>query len=360
MHASFRPSPSLIVLCSLVSLMTMPPVRGQSPSHSPSSPWRAQKSPVEVELRGLSVVNEQIAWASGAQGTVLRTVDGETWRVVPVPGAEGLDFRDIEAWDKNTAIALSIGPGESSSVFKTADGGASWRRVFTNSEPTGFWDAIAFERRDRGALFGDPVNGRFQVFTTEDAGESWTAAPDSGMPLALVNEGGFAASGSCLASAPGGRLVFVTGGASESRVFVSTDFGRHFRVSAAPVPAGAPSKGLFSATWLDAGALLVVGGDYKEPALEGVKAALSEDFGLTWSSVASSPGYLSSVAIGPRKGTVVAVGLAGTGFSSDGGRTWASVDPTPYNTAAFARSDARSKGVGFAVGPRGAIARWQE
>jgi len=317
------------------------------------SPWRAQASPVTVELRGLAVVSDRVAWASGARGTVIRTVDGETWKVVAVPGAEKLDFRDIEAWDENTAIAMSIGPGDASNVYKTTDGGATWRRVFANAEPSGFWDAITFWDRRRGALFGDPVRGRFQVFTTEDGGETWTPVPEAGMPMALENEGGFAASGSCLVSGPGQRLAFVTGGAAEARAFVSTNGGRSFQVSTSPVPAGAASKGLFSATWLDEKTLLTVGGDYKEPALGGVKAALSSDGGAHWSAISAAPGFLSSVVRGPaRDAAIVAVGLAGTGISGDGGKTWKAVDATPYNTAGF------TKGTGWAVGPKGVIARW--
>lgn len=321
------------------------------------SPWRAQTSPVTVELRGLAVVSDRVAWASGAKGTVIRTLDGKTWKLVPVAGAEKLDFRDIEAWDESTAVAMSIGPGDASNVYKTTDGGATWRQVFANAEPTGFWDAITFWDRKRGALFGDPVRGRFQVFITDDGGESWTPVPEAGMPMALENEGAFAASGSCLVSGPGKRLAFVSGGASESRVFISTDGAKSFQVSTAPVPGGAASKGLFSVAWLDEKTLLTVGGDYKLPTLEGVKAALSSDGGAHWNPISAAPGFLSSLVRGPGKdAAIVAVGLAGTGISGDGGRTWKAVDATPYNTAGFATGKG---GAGWAVGPKGAIARWQ-
>jgi photosystem II stability/assembly factor-like uncharacterized protein len=280
--------------------------------------------------------------------------------VVPVPGAEALDFRDIEAWDKNAAMALSIGPGAASNVYKTTDGGGTWRRVFANREPTGFWDAIAFSDREHGALLGDPVRGRFQVFTTDDAGESWAPVAEEGMPRALENEGAFAASGSCLAAGPGKRLAFVTGGAAEARVFVSTDGGRSFSVSTPPVPAGAASRGLFSIVWLDGNALLTVGGDYKQPALGGVRAALSQDGGARWSPINAAPGFLSSILRGPGPdGVVVAVGLAGTGVSSDGGKTWTSADAAPYNTAGFATGGAAKPLAGWAVGPKGVIARWR-
>lgn len=343
------PQSMVVLMSTLVAASTL------APPPQTSSPWLAVSGPVAVELRGLAVVSDRIAWASGAKGTVLRTVDGETWQVVPVPGAEALDFRDIEAWDEKTAIALSIGPGEASGVYKTIDGGATWRKVFANTEPTGFWDAIAFSDRRTGAVFGDPVRGRFQLFTTADGGESWSSVADAGMPAALENEGAFAASGSCLVSGPGKRLAFVTGGAAAARVFVSTDGGKSFRVSTSPVPTGAPSKGLFSAMWVDETTLLTVGGDYRERLLAGTNAALSADAGATWTEVRAFPtGFLSSVVRGPAKeAAIVAVGLAGTGISSDGGKSWTALDATPYNTAGFAG------GGGFAVGPKGVIARWR-
>lgn len=338
----------------LISMTAAAVIAQETGGAAPASPWRTQASPVTVELRGLAVVSDRVAWASGAKGTVIRTVDGETWKLIPIAGAEALDFRDIEAWDENNAIAMSIGPGEASNVYKTTNGGATWRRVFANAEPAGFWDAITFWDREHGALFGDPVRGRFQVFTTDDGGESWTPAPDAGLPAALENEGAFAASGSCLVSGPGRRLAFVTGGAAESRAFVSTDGAKTFQVSIAPVPAGAASKGLFSVAWLNEKTLLTVGGDYKLPALDGVKAALSSDGGAHWKAISAAPGFLSSVVHGPDKdAAIVAVGLAGTGISGDGGRTWTAVSATPYNTAGFA------KGTGWAVGPKGVIARWQ-
>jgi photosystem II stability/assembly factor-like uncharacterized protein len=340
------------ILVAVIPTIVAATVLAQSPV--PTSPWQTLASPVAVELRGLSVVNDRVAWASGAKGTVIRTLDGQTWDVVKVPGAEALDFRDIEAWDEKSAIALSIGSGAASNVYKTTDGGASWRKVFTNSEPTGFWDAIAFWDRKHGAVFGDPVRGRFQVFTTADGGETWTSVPDAGMPAALENEGAFAASGSCLVTGSGKRLAFVTGGAAEARVFVSQDEGRTFKVSTSPVPAGAASKGLFSVAFVDDTSLVTVGGDYRQPTLEGVKAALSVDTGARWTAVPSAPGFLSSVVRGPGKNTsIVAVGLAGTGISSDGGKTWTAIDTTPYNTVGFAAE------AGFAVGPKGVIARWK-
>ena len=72
-----------------------------------------QNSRTDVPLRGISAVSEKVAWASGARGTVLRTVDGgTTWQTLVIAGADSLDFRDIQGFDQNTAFVLSIGQGD--------------------------------------------------------------------------------------------------------------------------------------------------------------------------------------------------------------------------------------------------------
>src|SRR5829696_4916975 len=105
--------------------------------------WIKQTVNTTAGFRGLSVVSEKIVWASGTGGTVIRTIDGgKSWKVIVVPGAVKLDFRDIEAFDSNTAYILSIGNGESSRIYKTVDGGMTWALQFTNKNEKAFFDAI--------------------------------------------------------------------------------------------------------------------------------------------------------------------------------------------------------------------------
>src|SRR5262245_32374288 len=97
--------------------------------------WTPQTSGVPGRLRGVSAVNDRVVWASGANGTILRTADGgRTWQKLTVAGAEALDFRDIDAASERTAYALSIGSGAASRVYKTTDSGASWTLQFTNGD----------------------------------------------------------------------------------------------------------------------------------------------------------------------------------------------------------------------------------
>src|SRR5688572_30633453 len=93
--------------------------------------WQVQTIPSQADFRGLSVVGPKVAWVSGAKGTYARTIDGgKIWTVALVPGAEKLDFRDVEAFGEETAYLLSAGPGDASRIYKTTDGGKSWTKQF--------------------------------------------------------------------------------------------------------------------------------------------------------------------------------------------------------------------------------------
>ena len=162
--------------------------------------WTLETSNTTADLRGIHSIGNGVAWASGTNGTVLRTEDGGyVWQSCSIPpGAEHLDFRGIQAFDANTAIVMSSGKGDLSRLYKTTDGCHSWKLVFTNPDADGFWDAILLNRFDNdGELLGDPINGRFALWETSDKGATWTRTHHKGLS-ALKDEGAFAASNSAL------------------------------------------------------------------------------------------------------------------------------------------------------------------
>jgi len=317
--------------------------------------WQPQPSGSQAELRGLCTPSSRVAWASGAKGTVLRTVDGATWSPCPVAGGEGLDFRDVHALDAERAWVLAAGPGASGRIYRTQDGGATWTHQLTNPEPSGFLNALSFWDERHGIALGDVVRGRFQVLLTDDGGRTWIPTPDAGMPLALENEGAFAASGTCLTIQGACEAWFATGGGRVSRVFHSADRGRTWMVAETPVPVGGPTEGLFSVAFLEGGLGLAVGGDYQQKRQQGPHGATSRDGGRTWIGTEPRPsGFLSGLSHVPGvRHTFIAVGLAGTGVTRDAGRTWTALDTTPLNAVAFA-----SPATGWAVGPKGLIMRY--
>src|SRR5262249_46083243 len=147
----------------------------------PGYAWDLKPTGTAARLRGVSAISAQTAWASGSLGTVVRTVDGgQTWQQGGPPGTATLQFRDIEAFDANRAVILSIGPGTDSRVYATADGGQTWTLSFTNTDPAAFYDCMTFFDSRRGLAVSDPVDGKFRLIATDDGGHSWRGLPSAG------------------------------------------------------------------------------------------------------------------------------------------------------------------------------------
>src|SRR6266480_7820536 len=116
--------------------------------------WTLQNSGVTVRLRGVSAVSDRVAWASGADSTVLRTSDGgATWQKLTVT-TDAVDFRDVDAIDERTAYVLSIGNGPASRIYKTNDAGATWTLQFKNEDPKAFYHAKSFWNAAHGIVRG--------------------------------------------------------------------------------------------------------------------------------------------------------------------------------------------------------------
>ncbi len=321
----------------------------------PVPEWKAQTSGVTGRLRGVSAVSSRVAWASGQNGTVLRTADGgQTWQPRPVAGGETLDFRDVDAMSDLVAYALSIGPGEASRIYKTTDGGARWELQFANTDPKVFLDAMAFRDESTGFAFSDSVDGAFVIVATTNGGRSWERVPRERLPPALPGEGAFAASGTNVAVF-GRDHVWI--GTSAGRVLRSSNNGRTWDVVATTLATGA-SAGIFSIAFRDASHGVVVGGDYKKEPEALANAAYTSDGGATWTLVRDRglSGFRSVVAWMPGSGrSLVALGPTGADWSSDDGQTWSRLSDPGFDTFAFAFAPASR--VGWAAGDGGRIAK---
>jgi photosystem II stability/assembly factor-like uncharacterized protein len=312
--------------------------------------WTPRQSGVTARLRGVSAASAAVVWASGAQGTVIRTEDGgQTWRRLTVPDAERLDFRDIDAVDERTAYVLSIGPGDASRIYKTTDAGATWTLQFRNGDPKAFFDAMAFRDARAGWAFSDSVDHAFVILRTEDGGANWSRVPADGLPAALADEGAYAASGTNVAVR--GDRVWI--GTTASRVLRSEDSGRSWAIVQTPLTTG-PSAGIFSVAFADDSNGIVVGGDYKKEAEALDNAAITRDGGRTWTMVTGLSGFRSAVAWVPGLSrTLVAVGPSGSDLSTDGGATWKALAGPGFHAVAFAPGSR----TGWAVGENGAVGR---
>jgi photosystem II stability/assembly factor-like uncharacterized protein len=316
--------------------------------------WLAQTSGITARLRGVSAVSARVVWASGANGTILRTADGgATWRQLAIPDANTLDFRDVDAIDERTAYALSIGPGAASRIYKTTDAGAHWMLQFTNDDPKAFYDAMAFWDANRGLAVSDSVDGRFVVRATRDGGAHWTRVPADALPPALPNEGAFAGSGTNIAVLDGDLAWIGTGASTRSRVLRTADGGRTWTIADTPLVASA-SAGIFSVAFRDPQHGIAVGGDYKRESDGTSVAATTSDGGATWTLASGLSGFRSVVAHLPgSRASWIAVGPNGADVSKDDGKTWTKVEGPGYHAFAFAPK-AR---VGWGVGESGRIGK---
>ncbi len=365
-----------------------------------SAQWQLQTSNTTADLRGIHSVGNGVAWASGTNGTVLRTEDGGyVWQTCAIPpGAEKLDFRGIQAFDANTAIVMSSGKGDLSRLYKTTDGCHTWKLVFTNPDKDGFWDAIKLVkdtrfREPRGILIGDPVNGRFSIFQTSDAGLTWKRwggldVMDGGhykehQAKAMGGEALFAASNETLLIWDGASFAFVTGGLYGAS-FLYTDDGRWCdelggncnisfpRVKLPMLPSGL-SSGAFATACKDPCPffplkLMVVGGDYERPdKTEGTAVFISSRDGAhvpftSYFDVVkpSTPphGYRSAVAYDPNLKLWITVGPNGTDVSTDDGRNWRAIHPSAaLRESPDADRNWNALSLPFVVGPKGRIGK---
>ncbi len=320
--------------------------------------WQKQNVDTKASLRGLSVVSEKVIWASGTGGSVLRTVDGgKNWSVLKVPDAEKLDFRDIEAFDENTAYILSIGEGESSRIYKTTDGGKTWKLQFQNTNPKAFFDALAFFDAKNGIAMSDPVDGEYLFYATSD-GENWEplgrkSANEFIKPTgakAKTGEAAFAASGTCLVANDG--EIFLVSGGTDARVFRSNDRGLNWTVVETPIVKGTAGSGIFSIAMFDKKQGVIVGGNYEKPDEINNNLAFTADGGKTWNLSKGLNGYRSGVVYVDKK-TILAVGSSGSDLLTDGGKRWKNLDKENYNAVA-----AKGKNAIWAVGANGLVAKF--
>ena len=350
--------------------------------------WQMQTSNTTADLRGIHSVGNGVAWASGTNGTVLRTEDGGyVWQTCAVPpGGEKLDFRGIQSFDANTAIVMSSGKGDLSRLYKTTDGCHTWKLIFTNPDKDGFWDALYFDRGKWGWLLGDPVNGMFALFATDDSGKTWLRQENGGVKASPDEQGAFAASNSSLISI-NGSVVFGSGGRGGAKIYSlggtticlddcsEADLDRHARknkwdVQVIAVGNRSEGGGVFSisrkphpiADRLGESAIVAVGGDYTKPDESAATAAFSTDGGEHWTAAQTLPhGYRSSVAYDEATKTWITVGPNGTDISTDDGRNWRAVHPdAALHEAEDADRNWNAISLPFVVGPKGRIGKLDE
>ena len=322
------------------------------PQQKPVPYWQPQESGVKAGFRGLSAVSDEVVWASGSGGTVIRTTDGgTTWEDVSIPGTDTLQFRDIEGFDANTAIVLSA--GLPAVIYKTTDGGQNWEQKYFSLVEGTFYDAMDFWNDMEGIAFGDAMNGRLLILKTSDGGETWNELPFEQRPQALDGQGGFAASGTCLRTV-GESQVYIGLGGQEASLFYSFDKGETWQKTITPIQSGESTEGIFSIDFKDEKTGLMVGGDYRGDSLTKINAAYTTDGGKSWFPVQAGlkpKGYRSGVAVFDDQLTL-AVGRESCDYYYEGDKAY-----SPMEGKYYAVSVSKTGKSAWASGPGGSVAR---
>jgi photosystem II stability/assembly factor-like uncharacterized protein len=336
--------------------------------------FQIQDSHTTASLRGIHSIGNGVAWASGTEGTILRTTDeGATWqRCTTPPDAEKLDLRGIQAFDQNTAIVMSSGKGDLSRLYKTTDACKTWKLLFTNPDNEGFWDAIHAHDPSHALVLGDSVANKMRIWKINlDSPDDSEIAYEVLQLTTEAQESSFAASNSVLivpkkeidTSGWAYRWWWATATAKQAFVYLVRDergscepCREETKRIQVPMSQGSSTAGIFSLSVVGHHAV-AVGGDFKKPDASNKTSAFSNDVGLTWTPSQTQPhGYRSSVAYHSKTKTWITVGPNGTDISRDEGRNWTPLKPTAQD-----RPDAdknwNALSLPFVVGPRGRIGK---
>lgn len=284
-----------------------------------------------TSIRGLSIVDDRVAWISGSKGYIAITINGgKNWNWQQVKGFEKSDLRDIEAFSDKEAVIMSS--GTPALILKTIDGGANWQVKYQNTDTTYFFDAMDFADRQHGYILGDPINNKFLLMETKDGGETWNMFKNR--PDALPGEAAFAASGTCLRLNKE-EIDLVTGG-SNARL-LSYSHNDSWSYSSLPILHGKQSQGAFSFSFAGNKGVFV-GGDYADDKKTDSVAAIQRgQSNLFFSIPSKQPAGFQSCVEFIQGNIFLSTGTPGSNITTDGGKTWIKIDDASYNVCRKAK-----------------------
>ena len=275
---------SLLLILLIIAAATAANAEDEWKGHQPT--LTPEKSGTTQLLIAVSPVNSRVVWAAGAGGTYVVTTDGgSTWKSGVVPGAESLQFRDVQGVSDKVAYLMSIGDNTGDfRIYKTEDQGAHWTIQFTNTTVNAFYDCFAFWTPDRGIAHSDSVNGVFPDIRTTN-GKTWESIAGN-IPAALSGEASFSSSGTCITTQGGQNAWITTGGSSVSRILATRDGGNTWNAYDSPLVSNANAGG-FSVAFRDPWHGIVGGGDLTNDSA--TQAATSNDGGRSWTLTNKPP-----------------------------------------------------------------------
>jgi len=301
-----------------------------------------------VSIRGMAVPNKNTIWASGSKGSIAKSVNGGSeFEWLQVKGYESRDFRSIHAWDNKEAIIVAV--AAPAIILKTKDGGATWYKVYENSDTLMFLDAIHFKDSSNGLVVGDPINNQIFLLRSNDKGENWNEVPTSYFKTPLEKgEAFFASSGSNIAQLS--KDDFLVSGGLRSRLWIN---GEAINI---PIIQGGKTTGANSmAISPNGNNLMIVGGDFMKDTSRlqnavGLKQLLRKSKWVISRSLGHPNGYRSGVEY-ITDSILIACGTTGVDISINQGKSWELISTESFHVV---RKQPNTKAV-FLAGAGGRI-----
>ena len=269
----------------------------------------------KASFRGISMPSNEVVWVSGSEGTVGKSEDGGlTWKWVNPVGYEKRDFRDIEAFDAQTAIVMAV--DNPAVILRTTNGGQTWKQVFYREQEGMFLDAMDFSGK-KGMAIGDPVDGRFYMIYTRNKGKKWKEVNLSNRPVPDSGDAIFAASGSniVLNDSKTGQLgAFISGGRQNKLWLLGGTVRRPKteRVIKIPLMQGKETTGLNGLAIMH-NIFFMAGGDFADPLRPDSNFFALTDRGARPRILPSIEGYKSGITVG-QNFRLIACGTSGIAF----------------------------------------------
>ena len=305
-------------------------------SEEPTGVWLSQNTSfanVSTGIRNISIVDENIVWASGYNGSG----DGENYQVFTktTNGGSSWSSGSINLGDTDLGVAMvsaissttawAVGyptvAGDIGGIWKTTNGGTTWSRQDSASYNSSgsFTNVVHFWDENYGFAQGDPIGGEYELYVTSDGGDNWEAVPGANIPNPGGGEYGYVGQ----IEVVGDNVWYTT---NSTTLYHSTDRGNTWQAYQCPVNDFSGDAMSFS----DANNGIIV---------SGTNVYRTYDSGQSWSQIDPN-GPVNEIGVCFIEGTdtLFSTSQSGSSQSFDGGITWNPIDNEVFLGVEFMNS----------------------